>query len=163
MKWYKHHSDFRQSPAMKYVAEQLGDQGIAGVYRLYEVFAQRFGVNDDFSGSITLQPPFTDRWLAQEILMPRFSEDEVQEAYRDLNLVPIEQFNRFLRVCATAELIEIETFKSNATVRKDDGSKEDTGEHTFRRLTIPGFSDLQDDWSSRSSSRKKSVALSTPQ
>jgi hypothetical protein len=163
MKWYKHHSDFRQSPAMKYVAEQLGDQGVAGVYRLWEVFAQRFGANDDFSGSITLSPPFTDRWLAQEILMPRFSEDEVQEAYRDLNEVPIEQLNKFLQVCAQAGLIEIAIFKSKASVRKDDGSKEDVGESTFRKLTIPGFEDLQDDWSARRGSRKKSAALSTPE
>jgi hypothetical protein len=163
MKWYKHHSDFRQSPAMKYVAEQLGDQGVAGVYRLYEVFAQRFALNDDFSGSITLSPPFTERWLAQEILLPCLSEEQVQEAYRDLNQVPIEQLNRFLKVCATAGLIEIETFTSKASIRKDDGSKENVGEDKFRCLTIPGFSDLQDSWSSRSSSRKKSDALSTPQ
>lgn len=70
MQWFKHFSNFRNSPAMKFVASQLGDHGVAGVYRLYEVFTERFAINNDFSGSILLEPPFTERWLAQEILTP---------------------------------------------------------------------------------------------
>ena len=147
---------------MKYVADQLGDQGVAGVYRLYEVFAQRFGINEDFSGTITLSPPFTDRWLAQEILLPNLSEEQVQEPYRDLNQVPLEQLNRFLKVCSLAGLIEITVHKSQSSTTIADGSKVDAGEMTWRKLTIPGFAELKDDWCGRKRAHS-SIALSTPE
>ena len=162
MKWYKHLSDFRRSPGMLYVSQCLGDYGVAGVYRLHELFAQRFGVNDDFSGSILLSPPFTDRWLAQEILTPCLSEEQLQEAYRDLNEVPLEQLNRFLQVCVEAGFLEITTVTASGTETQSDGTKKSVGDSSWRRLTIPGFADLKDEWASVNA-KKKSKALATPE
>jgi len=161
MKWFKHHSDFRQTPAMSYIAEELGDMGVAGVYRLYEVFAQRFGANDDFSGTLLLQPPFTERWLAQEILTPRLSDAEIENPYTDVHAVPIEQLNRFLKVCVEAGILKITTETCSASQIQPDGTLKQIGDHTWRRLAIPGFADLKDEWAGRS--RLKSKALSTPE
>ncbi|MGA7449104.1 MAG: hypothetical protein WBQ43_12715 [Terriglobales bacterium] len=161
MKWFKHMSDLRRSPGMLFVSEHLGDYGVAGVYRLYELFAQRFGVNDDFSGSILLQPPYTERWLAQEILTPNLSQEEAEEYCRDVHEVPLEQLNRFLQVCVSAGFLEITTQTGKAVTTQNDGTTASSGEHTWRRLTIPGFAELKDDWASHR--RPKGRALSTPE
>ena len=165
MKWYKHHSDFRTSPGMKYIASQLGDHGVAAVYRLYEVFTQRFGLNDDYSGSILLSPPFTNEWLAQEILTPVLSDEQIQEPYRDLNEVPLTQLDAFLQVCSVAGLLQITFEQKSSSQVQLDGSRKDTGVQSWRRLTIPGFSDLKDNWSDENQRKKrtKSMALSTPE
>src|SRR5260370_31135620 len=68
MQWFKHHNNFRNSPAMKHVESEMGDIGVAAVYRLYEVFTERFGVDNNFTGSLTLSPPFSEQWLASELL-----------------------------------------------------------------------------------------------
>ena len=163
MKWYKHHSDFRLSAGMLYVADHLGDHGVAGVYRLYEVFAQRFGINDDFSGSILLSPPYTPEWLAQQILTPNLSDEEIQEPYRDLKAVPIDQLDKFLQVCTTAGLLEMTVEQNDSHKVNLDGSKEKTGIQSWRRLTIPGYAELVDEWTAEKRNKRKSKALSTPE
>jgi len=148
---------------MLYVADQLGDHGVAGVYRLYEVFAQRFGLNDDFSGSILLAPPFTEEWLAQEILTPWPKDAEDIKPYDDPHEVPLAQFNRFLAVCGQAGILRITTKNYPSCVTNADGTQTPNGTHTWRILTIPGFAELKDEWAARKGSRKESMALSTPE
>jgi|HubBroStandDraft_1064217.scaffolds.fasta_scaffold24487_4 hypothetical protein len=157
MQWFKHNGSFRQSPAMLYVAQQLGDHGVAGVYRLYEVFTQRFGVDNDFAGSILLSPPFSETWLAQEILTPLPDDDA--NPY-DQHRVPLKQLHRFLSVCADARLIELTVEDLPCYVRNDKGVPEQKGTATWRTITIPGFAELADEYTAR---KRTSKALTTPE
>jgi hypothetical protein len=160
MQWFKHNGSFRRSPQMLHVAEQLGDYGIAGVYRLYEVFTQRFGVDNDFSGSLHLSPPFSERWLAQEILTPLPNEEP--GPYDDLTTVPLEQLYKFLSVCAEAGLIELK-IEELGVVRRDNRGvivELPNEKRLWRTITIPGFADLADEYTAR---KRTSKALSTPE
>lgn len=158
MQWFKHNGSFRRSPAMLYVADQLGDHGVAGVYRLYEVFTQRFGVDNDFSGSLFLSPPYSETWLAQEILTP-LPGDEDNNRY-DPNLVPLEQLHKFLAVCADAGLINLQVEESDCFMRDAAGVQQKKGTRTWRTITIPGFSELADEYTAR---KRTSKALTTPE
>ena len=160
MKWYKHISDFRRSPKMLYVQDQLGDYGVAGVYRLYEVFAQRFGVDDDFTGSIFLAPPYSESWLAEEILS--YDRNERNEDGDGKYLSPTAKLLHFLAVCEQAGLIDL-TREEDGIVRIKDGVSTPTGEkRVWTTITIPGFAALKDVWTGTKKA-SKSKALSTPE
>ena len=156
MQWFKHFSNFRNSPAMKYMASQLGDHGVAGVYRLYEVFAERFAINNDFSGSLVLSPPFTERWLAQEILTPH--PDKEANSYHP-TLVPLEQLTEFLQTCHGAGVIVLEVERAPSDIQQPDGTfKSDGIEKNWKRITIPEFAALADEYSVR---KRKGKGLET--
>jgi len=156
MQWFKHFSNFRNSPAMKFMASQLGDHGVAGVYRLYEVFAERFAINNDFSGSIMLSPPFTEQWLAQEILTPRPDEDS--NPYHP-TLVPLKQLTEFLQAAHMAGVIVLDVERDSSAVKQPDGTfKSDGVETDWKRITIPEFAALADEYSAR---KRKGKVLET--
>lgn len=157
MLWFKHANNFRNTPGMKYVAEQLGDHGVAGVYRLYEVFTQRFAVNNDFSGTLVLSPPFTARWLAQEILTPYPPGDD--DVDYNPHEVPPDQLTLFLSVCADAQLITLDHPVLATGLRQEDGTLKDAGVQKWTRITIPGFVGLADEYTARS----KKKGLVTPE
>jgi len=160
MKWYKHHSDFRRSPSMLHIQDLLGDYGVAAAYRLYEVFAQRFGLNDDFTGTIMLSPPFSEIWLAREILTYSYDDDNEDEDGKFQS--PEKKLMYFLGVCEQAGLITLNKEEFDVVNLQNDGSQKVTGKKVWTTVTIPNFAALKDDWSS-TNSKKKSKALSTPE
>jgi hypothetical protein len=160
MQWFKHHNNFRNSPAMKHVEAQMGDVGVAAVYRLYEVFTERFGANSDFTGSLTLSAPFSEQWLASEIL--RRPWDEENNRFGDAPKVADLLF--FLGVCETARIVTLERVVDGITkVDTATGEHVETGENkTWVTVTIPGFAALADEYATNKSNRlKKSLALET--
>jgi hypothetical protein len=143
---------------MKYIAGELGDRGVAAVYRLYEVFTERFGVDDDFSGSLFLSPPFSEQWLANEIFTP--SDDERMQPYFSGNS-DADELPGFLSICETAGIIELKRQESEAlTMNEETGVNEPTGKtRVWLTVTIPGFAKLSDVYAHRKS--VKSNALET--
>ena len=149
MQWFKHHSNFRNTPSMKYMAARLGDYGVAGVYRLYEVFTERFAVNNDFSGSIMLSPPFTEVWLAEEILKPRDDDQYVSD----------EQLTEFLQACHLAGIIQLSHVSATSNNPQPNGTFKDDGkEKLWTVITIPEFAALADEYACR---KRKGRALET--
>jgi hypothetical protein len=159
MQWFKHHNNFRNSPAMKHVESEMGDTGVAAVYRLYEVFTERFGVNNDFTGSLLLSPPFSEQWLATELL--RRPWDPENNRYGDAPKVADLLF--FLGVCETAGIVTLERVVDGISkVDKDTGEHKDTGENkTWVTVTIPEFAALADEYNTNKRNRQKSKALET--
>jgi hypothetical protein len=156
MQWFKHFSNFRNSPAMKFMAEQLGDHGVAGVYRLYEVFAERFAINNDFSGSLVLSPPFTEHWLAQEVLTPHPAKEA--NSYHP-TLVPLEQLTEFLQTCHLAGIIQLDHVSDESSIKQPDGTfKGDGVKRLWTVVTIPEFAALADEYSVR---KRKGKGLET--
>jgi hypothetical protein len=160
MKWYKHQSDFRRSPAMLHVQDMLGDYGVAAAYRLYEVFAQRFGINDDFTGTIMLSPPFSETWLAREILTYDYDDDNTDDDGKFQN--PEAKLLYFLGVCESAGLITQSKQESAVLHLQNDGTQKVTGKKVWTTITIPGFASLKDDWTGTKKATR-SKALSTPE
>jgi hypothetical protein len=155
MQWFKHHGAFRNKPQMKYVSNALGEHGVAAAYRLFEVMTERFGVDNDFSGSIILSPPFTEHWLAQEICTP---DAEHENKYHPTH-VSVEQLHQYLSTFHGAGLIVYDSVTSDGQTQSEDGSwGPSPGPLTFKRITLPGFADLADEYTAR----KKSKGLSTP-
>jgi hypothetical protein len=151
MQWFKHHNNFRNTPKMQYVQNVLGSAGIAGVYRLYEVFTERFGIDNNFSGSLLLSPPTSEIWLTNEVL----PSDDPRERGSGL-----KELHHFLAVCEQAEIITLEKRESSIENIEEDGSRKITGTKVWTTVTIPGFADLADVYSAR---KKNSKALETSQ
>jgi len=149
MQWFKHHNNFRNTPAMQYVQNQLGSAGVAGVYRLYEVFTERFAVDNDFSGSILLSPPTSEIWLVNEVL----PSDDPRERGSTL-----KELMHFLAICENAGIVELEKHESDCLTMQDDGSQKVTGKKVWATVTIPGFAALADEYSTR---KQKGKALET--
>jgi hypothetical protein len=156
MQWFKHHGSFRNKPQMKYVSNILGEHGVAAAYRLFEVMTERFGVDNDFSGSIILSPPFTEHWLAQEICTP--DADHANKYHP--TLVSVEQLNLYLSTFDGAGLIVYDTVTGAGSRQDEKGMWQDAPTPmTFKRIRVPGFVDLADEYTAR----KKSKGLSTPE
>ncbi len=142
MQWFKHHSNFRNSPALKYIDDIMGDQGVAAVYRLYEVMTERFGVDNNFTGSLFLSPPYSETWLAEEIL--RADDDGYDRS------PTAKELRRFLAECETAGIVQIKREMSGVSRTQDDGSNKETGEQReWWTITIPGFAGLADEYTAR--------------
>jgi hypothetical protein len=163
MQWFKHHNNFRRSPAMQQVAILMGDRGVAAVYRLYEVFTERFGVDNNFTGSLHLYNTTLETWLANEILIPPPDEDwgpflsvaAARERLTDLK--------RFLGVCSDAGLIELSIDESEVWESDDDDGThkvKSNERHKWMTITIPGFAALADEYTAR---KRTGKALQTPQ
>jgi len=144
---------------MQHVAMVMGDRGVAAVYRLYEVFTERFGVDNNFTGTLCLSPPYSETWLTNEILLP--TAEQVQEPYSDGHATT-RDLREFLGVCVDAGLIELKVDESEVWQRaEDDGTKNVASgkKHRWLTVTIPGFCALADEYSSR---KRTSKALETP-
>lgn len=152
MQWFKHHSNFRNSPALKHLDSVMGDRGVAAVYRLYEVFTERFGVDNNFTGSLFLSPPYSESWLAEEIL--RADDDGY------VRKPTIKELKYFLGECETAGIIELKRQVSEVfEVSEEDGATKPTGkQHEWLTVTIPGFAALADEYTAR---KRTSKALET--
>jgi hypothetical protein len=158
MQWFKHHNNFRNTPAMRYIASQEGAAGIAAVYRLYEVFTERFGVDNDFSGSITLQPPTTLAWLGTELFLPEESDNPYSSGLEDRSS---DDVLKFLGYCEYAGIITIERHEGEVWRLDEKGVSSATGtKQVWTTLTIPGFAALADVYSAR---KKAGRALETTQ
>jgi hypothetical protein len=153
MQWFKHHNNFRNTPAMRYIDQMLGDEGTAGVYRLYEVFTERFAVDNDFSGGLLLSPPTSEQWLADEVLRRPEGDDNPYG-----NGPSLKQLQYFLSVCERAGIVSLKRQESACFSLQDDGTTEEDGKNVWTTVTIPGFADLADEYASR---KKKGKALET--
>jgi hypothetical protein len=96
MLWFKHSHDLRNSPAMKQIQRRLGDEGFAAAIRLIEVLTYRSGSGSKFNPILTLAPPTSDLWLAQEILNcdPDDPDDD-----------PVNKLTQFLNEFSEAGLV----------------------------------------------------------
>ena len=143
---------------MRYIASIEGAAGIAAVYRLYEVFTERFGVDNDFSGSITLSPPTTLEWLGKELFLPEESDNPYSSGLEDRDS---DDVMKFLGFCEYAGIITIERREGEVCRLDDKGVSKTTGEkNIWTTITIPGFAALADVYSAR---KKAGRALETTQ
>jgi hypothetical protein len=142
MQWFKHHNNFRNTAKLKHIEKVLGDAGVAAVYRLYEVFTERFGVDDNFTGSITLSAPFSEQWLASEILRRPWHQES--NPYGDEPKV--EDVLYLLGECEQAGIVQLT--REVATIARVDpktGETKESGDtKTWTTVTIPGFAELAD-------------------
>jgi hypothetical protein len=162
MQWFKHKGTFRNSPAMRYVAEVAGDRGVAAAYRLYEVMTERFGVDDDYSGSLMLSRPLTLRWLGREITTKPFDEDNAY--YYDPTAVEDADVLKLLATFHDAGLILL-TSKVTPTVRTgEDGVEVGDKPERFYTITVPGFAtDCADEYTARRRAKGMTKGLNTPE
>lgn len=153
MQWFKHHHNFRNTPAMRHIDNILGDEGTAAVYRLYELFTERFAVDNNFSGSVLLSPPTSEGWLASEILRRPFGDDN---QYNDGPTT--KQLMHFLGVCEQAGIVTLAREETPVVQLQEDGTQKVGGKRVWTTVTIPGFAELADEYSAR---KKKGRALET--
>jgi hypothetical protein len=83
MLWFRHAHDLRNSPAMKQIQRRCGDEGFAAAIRLIEVLTYRAGSGSKFSPVLTLKPPTSFQWLAQEICTPADETDDCADKLTD--------------------------------------------------------------------------------
>jgi hypothetical protein len=137
----------------------MGDRGVAAVYRLYEVFTERFGVDNNFTGTLRISPPYSEQWLANEILTP---SEEDREAPYFSGHSDTDELRDFLGVCDVAGLIELKVTEAEVyQAAEDDGTQTvATGKkHKWMTVTIPGFALLADEYTAR---KRTGKALETP-
>ena len=157
MRWFKHSGTFRNSPPMKYIQRTIGEHGVAAAYRLFEVMTERYGVDNDFSGSLILSPPTTELWLAQEICTP---DPDHEDSY-GRGHVSDEQLQKYLGIFHGAGLIIYDTVTDhNGQTQRGDGSWGPADSPlVFKRITVPNFRDQADEYTAR----KAMKGLSTPE
>jgi hypothetical protein len=127
MKWFKHMSVFRNSPAMRYIDRALGDAGTAAAYRLLEVMAERYGEDGDFTGMLTLQGPTNEVWLANEILR----ESDPYE----MGTV-VKELEKYLNIFEMATFIEIGKINCKGTTLDHDGKRTEGVPVTIKTIGI---------------------------
>jgi hypothetical protein len=140
MLWFKHSHDLRNSPAMKQIQRKLGDAGFAAAIRLIEVMTYRSGVASKFNPVLTLAPPTSELWLAQEILT-------YDEADSDFN--PIDNVIHLINEFALAGLIEIESKDGTRPVFSETDDDWITQKCKFTTIKLVEFEELMDVWTSR--------------
>jgi hypothetical protein len=160
MLWFKHKGTFRNSPPMRYIADALGDRGVAAAYRLYEVMTERFGLDDDFSGTIVLSRPLTLRWLGREIATPT---KDGANCY-DPTLVTDEEVLKLLAVFHEAQLIDLTSQVDESIIVGDDGVEKEAGQHRFYSITVTSFrKDCADETMQRKANKAHKKGLNTPE
>ena len=139
MLWFKHWHNLRNSPPMKYIRAVKGDEGVAAAYRLLEVMTERCGSGANFNPILMLAPPYTEHWLACEILTP--DEDYMAEP-------STKQLTDMLDVFETGGLIQLGNETGQGRIKDKDG-KWQPGEVTFTTLELCNFEEMQDTWTAR--------------
>lgn len=146
MKWFKHDSDFRQRPYMKFIQRRLGAEGVAAAYRLLEVMAESLGKDDNTAGTLTLSPPYTDLWLADELGL--YEGDSYSADYPS-----VKKLNQFLNVFQLTRFVELgETTVDGVEISEDEGKLSAT-KVSFRTITVPGFVRMIDEYTARKISK----------
>jgi hypothetical protein len=138
MLWFRHSHDLRNSPAMKYIQRKLGDEGFAAAIRLIEVLTYRSGSGTRFTPILTLAPPTSEIWLAQEILSYDLDDPEYD---------PKGEVIRFLNEFALAGLVVLGTVDGMKPVETSDG-----WEHRpckFTTVQLVEFEEMMDVWTAR--------------
>jgi len=145
MKWFKHDSDFRQRPYMKFIQRRLGAEGVSAAYRLLEVMAESFRKDDNQAGTLTLSAPYTEVWLADELGL-------IEEGdYGDYPSV--KKLNTVLNVFQLTRFIELgEKTVDGVSLDWNNENLEDA-KVTFRTITIPGFVGMVDEYTARKISK----------
>lgn len=151
MKWFKHDSDFRQRPYMKFINRRLGAEGVAAAYRLLEVMAESLGKAENKAGTLVLSVPYTELWLAEELGL--FDED----AYH--SDPSTKKLRQVLTVFNQSGLIELRTKKEDGSTTLDESNAVVPAEGKFTTITISGFVGMVDEYTAR----KLSKGLRSPE
>jgi hypothetical protein len=138
MQWFRHNGNLRNAPHMKHIQRKLGDSGYAAAMRLIEVMTERCGSGKSFNPVLTLAPPTSQSWLAEE-LFPNRGEDANS----------VEELNAFLNEAQFAGLITL-TFvngKEHFFNRAKDAWEE--REVKFPTVQLLNFEEFADVWTAR--------------
>jgi len=144
MKWFKHDSDFRQRPCMKFIQRRLGSEGVAAAYRLLEVMAESFRKNDNPDGTLRLAPPYTELWLADELGL---IEDDGYGDYPST-----KKLLQVLAIFNQVQFIAVSEKTENGSEYADDGTVKPC-KVTWRTITVPGFVGMVDEYTARKVSK----------
>src|SRR2546426_4373847 len=140
MLWFKHHSTFRNSPQIKLIQSRLGAEGVAAVYRLYEVMTEHFGRTVKNEPVLTLSSPYSEWWLAEELYV--YSDPDEDNPYDNGAPEPdVSKLRKFLRQFEQAGIIVYRVEKGPGTTTDDDGTvveKKDLSFTTIRLLNFAG-------------------------
>jgi hypothetical protein len=147
MQWFKHHNNFRNSPAMLAIADSLGERGVAAAYRLLEVMCEQCGAGDNYNPVLTLAPPRDALWLGREIFIPN-----PEEPY-DNGISKKETFDA-LEGFACASLISLSEELCDRSV-KDGSGKWIPTKISFPAIRLLGFEEKLDEWTER---RRRAVS-----
>ncbi|MGD1080385.1 MAG: hypothetical protein ABR881_18855 [Candidatus Sulfotelmatobacter sp.] len=142
MKWFKHDSDFRQRPYMKFVRRRLGAEGVAAAYLLLEVMAESFRKDVNEVGTLTLSVPYTEQWLAEELGL--FEEDP----YGGADYPSVKKLKQILNVFHQAGFIRLAYIEDDGTTLTDEDTIEST-KCKFTTITVPGFVGMVDEYTAR--------------
>jgi hypothetical protein len=138
MLWFKHSQDLRNSPAMKYIQRKLGDEGFAAAIRLIEVLTYRSGSGSRFNPILTLSPPTSELWLAQEILTYDENDPEAN---------PVNTLHDFLNHFQSAGLIVCGDVEGSRPVQTTDGWEYKSCK--WLTVQLVEFEEFMDVWTKR--------------
>jgi hypothetical protein len=155
MQWFKHHNDFRRSPAMKRIGESLGDRGIAAAYCLLEVMCEQCGSGANYSPVLVLEPPHDVNWLGHEIFFP----DEM-EAYNAG--ITIKETESVLSNFVCSGLIYLDEKRCGRTVQNEKTGKWETKEIVFPTIELIGFEERLDEWTEREIKKARKTGIVKP-
>jgi hypothetical protein len=148
MLWFRHNNDFRSTPQMKFITKALGAHGGLAAYRLLEVVCERCGSGEKYDARIVLAPPYTEEWLANEILLP--DEDDPDNNEYDTSAQPtVKRLRRYMDIFYQAGFVLPGSHTGAGKMKNvETGLWEDT-EATFATVEIVGFDGLMDAWTAR--------------
>jgi len=125
---------------MKQIQRKLGDEGFAAAIRLIEVLTYRSGVASKFNPVLTLCPPTTELWLAQEILS---LGDDVHDDEKCNQVVD------FLNEFSLAGLIVFGSQKGHRPVFDEAENAWKHQSCNFTTVQLVEFEELMDVWTAR--------------
>jgi hypothetical protein len=116
MRWFKHGSNFRSSPAMFHIQRELGDSGFARAVKLIEIMTEKSGSGVNFNPRLELFAPTDEKWLAFELGCP------------------LEELNETLEIFEQATFIELEMDEDRmgAIIMNDLASKKDSWSDRYK-------------------------------
>jgi hypothetical protein len=135
---------------MKQIQNRLGAEGVAAVYRLFEVMTEHFGRCAKNQAVLTLEPPYSEFWLAEELGV--MDDDHFYGRSPD-----IKQLRKFLSEFEHTGLIDLSEDTRDGYELQGDGSKKPKPV-TFLTITLPNFAGLVDEYTAR----KVKKGLATP-
>src|SRR5439155_2128669 len=140
MLWFKHHSNFRNSPQIKLIQSRLGCEGVAAVYRLNEVMTEHFGRTVRNEPVLTLSSPYSEWWLAEELYVYN-DRDEDNQHDNGAPEPDVKKLRKFLAIFQQAGIIVYRVEKGPGATTDGEGAvvvKKDLSFTTIRLLNFAG-------------------------
>jgi hypothetical protein len=95
MRWFKHDTDARKNPKLRYIGKELGEAGYARAFQLLEIVAQRGGKADEFRPEIDLGQTCTDLdWLADELGISRPNTRKTLKIFAQCKFIDPKAYER---------------------------------------------------------------------